>query len=233
MTKVILITGASRGLGLAMAQHYLAAGWIVAGCSRRSSALSHSNYTHYLLDVADEHAAVGMVRDVARRHEGIDALINNAGIALMNHALLTPLASFERVLRTNVLGAFVFSREVAKVMLAHKKSGRIVNLVSVASPMALEGESAYAASKAAVENFTRVLARELGAKGITVNAVGPTPIETDLIKGVPPAKLEALQARQAIARRGSEDDVLNVIDFFLSERSDFITGQIVYLGGIS
>lgn len=228
----MIITGTSRGLGRAAAEHYLAAGWQVAGCSRAGSAIEHPSYRHFQLDVGDERAVVAMVRETARRCGGVDALINNAGIAVMNHALLTTRASLDDIFRTNVVGTFLFSREVAKVMLS-RRNGRIVNFATVATPLHLEGESAYAASKAAVESFTVVLARELGAAGITVNAVGPTPVPTDLIKNVPKDKLKSLQARQAIPRQGTTDDVLNVIDFFLADRSAFVTGQVVYLGGVA
>ena len=232
MTHVMIITGTSRGLGRVAAEHYLAGGWQVAGCSRAKAPIGHANYTQFQLDVGDERAVVGMVRDTARRHGRLDALINNAGIAVMNHALLTTRSSLDDVLRTNVVGTFLFSREAAKVMLL-RRSGRIVNFATVATPLHLEGEAAYAASKAAVESFTVVLARELGASGITVNAVGPTPVPTDLIKNVSVEKMRALQARQAIPRAGTADDVLNVIDFFLSERSAFVTGQVIYLGGVA
>ena len=103
----------------------------------------------------------------------------------------------------------------------------------MATPLRLEGESLYAASKAAVVSFTEVLARELGPTGVTVNAVGPTPVPTDLIKSVPKAKMDALLARQAIQRFGRVEDVINVVDFFLAPGSDFVTGQVIYLGGVS
>jgi 3-oxoacyl-[acyl-carrier protein] reductase len=110
--------------------------------------------------------------------------------------------------------------------------GRIVNFTTVAVPLALEGEAAYVASKAAVESLTRVLARELGPFGIRVNAVGPTPVETDLIRAVPKEKIDALLARQVLPRMGTPEDVARVVDFFLSPASDFVTGQVIYLGGV-
>jgi 3-oxoacyl-[acyl-carrier protein] reductase len=186
---------------------------------------------HFKLDVADETAVVQMVHAVIQTHGRIDALINNAGIASMNAFMLTPQASLRQVFDTNVGGTFVFMREVAKAMV-RQKQGRIVNVSSVAVPLQLAGEAAYAASKAAVESLTRIAAREFGPFGITVNAVGPTPIATDLIKTVPKDKIAALVARQAIRRPGEPRDVANVIDFFLHPASDFVTGQIVYLGGI-
>ena len=232
MSGVIIITGTRKGLGRHLAEHYLSLGWRVAGCSRGESSLTHAAYAHFSLDVGDEAAVVKMVGEVSRAHGRIDALLNNAGIAAMNHLMLTPQATVRRIFDTNVVGTFLFLREVAKAMV-RQKSGRIVNFSTVAVPLNLEGEAIYAASKAAVETLTRVAARELGGFGITVNAIGPTPIATDLIKGVPAEKIDALIARQAIRRAGEPGDVANVVDFFLRPESAFVTGQVLYLGGVS
>lgn len=229
--KVVVITGTRKGIGLFMAEKFLARGWTVAGCSRGASDLIHENYVHYELDVADEKAVVAMIQDLRRKYGRLDALINNAGIASMNHALLTPGSTLKRVFATNVFGSFFFCREAAKLM-GRRKYGRIVNFATVATPLKLEGEAVYAASKAAVVSLTEVLARELSPLGITVNAVGPTPVPTDLVGSVPEEKMTALIARQAIPRYGTMEDVLNVCDFFLQDDSDFITGQTLYLGGI-
>jgi 3-oxoacyl-[acyl-carrier protein] reductase len=232
--RVIMITGTSRGLGRGLAEHFLAQGDRVCGCSRASGAavITHPRYAHFELDVSDERAVVAMVRAVVRQQGRIDALINNAGIATMNHTLLAPASTAQAIFATNFHGTFLFSREAAKVMV-RQKSGRIVNFTTVATPLRLEGESLYAASKAAVESFTQVLARELGPTGVTVNALGPTPVPTDLIKNVPKEKMQALLARQAIPRFGALADVVNAVDFFLSPKSEFITGQVIYLGGVS
>ncbi|MEM7724466.1 MAG: SDR family oxidoreductase [Pseudomonadota bacterium] len=229
--KTIAITGTRKGIGLFLAETFLERGWTVVGCSRGASDLDHPNYSHFELDVSDERAVVKMMQSVRRTHGGLDALLNNAGIASMNHALLTPGATMERVFQTNVFGTFLFCREAAKLM-GRKKFGRIVNFATVATPLKLEGEAVYAASKAAVVSLTEVLAREVAEMGITVNAVGPTPVPTDLVGAVPEEKMTALIARQAINRYGTMEDVLNVCDFFLSERSDFVTGQTIYLGGV-
>jgi len=230
-SPVLIITGSRIGIGAHLARHYLEQGWIVAGCSRGAGLIEHENYEHTRLDVGDEAAVTSMVRDVARRHGRVDALLNNAGIASMNAALLTPGKTMETVFRTNCFGAFYFAREAAKVML-RRKYGRIVFFTTVARPLRLEGESAYAASKAAVESLTQVLSRELAPNGITVNALGPTPVDTDLIRGVPEGSLERLLDRQAIRRLGEFRDVANVTDFYLRPDSDFVTGQILYLGGV-
>jgi 3-oxoacyl-[acyl-carrier protein] reductase len=231
MNKVMVITGTRKGIGRYLAEYYLDKGMIVCGCSRGESDLEHENYEHFCLDVADEKAVKKMVSAIAKKYKRIDYLINNAGIASMNHSFLTPLSVMEKVFQTNVFGSFLFCREVGKIM-AKNKFGRIVNFTTVASPLDLEGEAIYAASKAAVEKLTTILAKEFGQNGITVNAIGPSPIKTDLIKNVGEEKLNALLNKQAIKSFGQFEDVSNIIEFYLNENSKMITGQILYIGGV-
>ncbi|MEX0331035.1 MAG: SDR family NAD(P)-dependent oxidoreductase [Puniceicoccaceae bacterium] len=230
MANSMLITGTSKGLGKAMADHYLAQGWQVAGCSRSDATIEHPDYQHYSLDVADEKAVTAMVREVHAAH-GLDALINNAGIAAMNHLLLSSAGVARQIMETNVIGPFLFIREAAKLM-QRSGGGRIVNFTTVAVPLDLEGEALYSASKAALESLTRVAARELGPMDILVNSIGPCPIPTDLTRQVPKEKLEALIDRQALKRAGTVEDVFPVVDFLISPKSAFITGQTLYLGGV-
>ncbi len=231
LPQVILITGARKGIGRALVEHYLGRGCVVVGCSRKETDLRHDRYTHYCLNVADENAIQRMFADISAMSGRLDVLINNAGIASMNHVLLTSPAKAREIVETNFIGTFLMCREAARLM---KKNhfGRIVNLASVATPLKLEGEAVYAASKAAVISFTQVVARELASFGITVNAIGPTPIETDLIKSVPREKLDRLISLQAIKRPGTFGDVANLIDFLIRPESDFITGQVIFLGGV-
>lgn len=229
---VTLITGTRKGIGRFLAEHYLQAGHQVIGCSRSQPDWQHDSYTHYKLDVTDEREVKRMFGDIRRNIGHVDNLINNAGMAAMNHALLTPLDTVRQVLDTNVVGTFLLCREAAKLMQT-RRSGRIVNLSTVAVPLNLEGEAIYVASKAAVEALTRVLAGELGELGITVNVVGPVPVDTDLIRGISQDKIDRIVARQTIHRIGTPGDVAHVIDFFLSPASSFITGQTIYLGGVN
>ena len=232
MSKIALITRTRKGIGRALAEHLLKQGWIVTGCSRRDTDIDSANYHHFRVDITDEDAVIKMVRSSKRTLGSIDALINNAGIASMKHLLLTPGSTCRSVFETYVLGGFLRMRECSKQM-SRNKYGRIINFSSVATPLNLEGEAIYAASKAAIESLTRTSAKELGPYGITVNAIGPTPIDTDLIRMVPKEAIDALIARQGIQRLGTVDDIINCVDFFLRKESAFISGQTIYLGGVS
>lgn len=230
--RVIAITGSRKGIGRFLAERYLAAGEVVFGCSRQESDLAHARYCHAIADVRDATSVRKFFDAIRAADGGLDVLINNAGTASLNHLLTTPEEASRRMIETNFLGALYGLQEAARLM-RKRSHARIVNLVTVAAPLALEGEAVYAASKAALETLTRIAAKELGPLGITVNALGPTPVDTDLIAGVPKAKLDELVSRQAIRRIGTFEDVANAIDFFIRPESDFVTGQVIYLGGVS
>lgn len=230
--RVVLVTGARKGIGRFLAEHFASQGARVVGCSRQPAEWSHPCVTMHQADVTQEQEVRALLRQIQRDHERLDVVVNNAGVASMNHTLLTPTTAVERILATNVAGAFLVARESAKLM-QRGRFGRIVNLTTVAVPLQLEGEAIYAASKAAVETLTKVLARELAGFGITCNAVGPSPIETDLIRAVPADKIQAIVNRLAIKRLGRYEDVANVIDFFVRPESEYVTGQVIYLGGVS
>jgi 3-oxoacyl-[acyl-carrier protein] reductase len=230
--QVMLITGTRKGIGKYLAETYAQRGYIVEGCSRGDASFEAQNYAHTSLDVADEKGVKAWVTQAARKHGRIDVVLNNAAIASMNHVLLTPASSANRMLEVNVTGTMMVCRDAAKVMM-RRKYGRIVNFTTIVAPIALAGEAIYAASKSAVVTFTRILAFELGQWGITCNSFGATPIMTDMIKGVPKDKIDAVVDGLAVKRLGTNEDCINVCDFFISPASDNITGQVIYLGGVN
>tara|TARA_Y100001958_G_C21145469_1_gene482960 strand:- start:22 stop:723 length:702 start_codon:yes stop_codon:yes gene_type:complete len=230
--KNILITGTSKGIGKYLAEYYLGLGFFVIGCSRSPGTISDKNYKHFCLDISNEQDVKNMFFFVRKELKCLDILINNAGVASMNHSLLTPVSTIKKLFYINVLGTYICCREAAKLM-RKTEQGRIINFGSVATPLKLEGEAIYAATKASVVSLTEVFAKEFADYGITVNAIAPTPIKTDLIKSVPENKLNELLQKQTIKRFGKFKDVSNTIDYLIKPESDFITGQIIYFGGVS
>jgi 3-oxoacyl-[acyl-carrier protein] reductase len=227
---VMIITGTRKGIGKYLAEYYVEKEFVIIGCSRSDIDFELNNYKHFVLDISDEKKVKKMFNQIRRTYGRLDILINNAGVASMNHVLLTPLKKTKEILNTNFIGTFLFCREAGKIMKKNSY-GRIVNFTSVGTKLKIEGEAIYTASKAAVENLTEVLSREYAGFGITVNAIGPTPVKTDLIRSVPTEKIDNITKRLAIPRLTEYIDISNVIDFFISNKSNYITGQTIHLGG--
>ena len=228
---VALVTGTSRGIGRFLATHLAQKGIQVIGCSRENGVdLGIPNYQHFAANVTDEKAVQQMIHAIRKQFGRLDILINNAGIASMNHFMLMPTETARQLLEVNVLGTFIVTREAARLMQKNRY-GRIVNLSSVAVPMQIEGEALYAASKNAVVSFTQIIARELASFRITCNVMALPPIETDLIRGVAKEKIQQIVDRLAIKRLGTFEDVAHVMDFLVSPFSDYVTGQTIGLGG--
>ncbi|MGA0134321.1 MAG: SDR family NAD(P)-dependent oxidoreductase [Opitutales bacterium] len=221
---VAIVTGSSRGLGLAVVRRLLADGWTVHGFARGPQALAHASFVPHVVDVTDVEAVRAAVAVVGRT----DLLVNNAGSASMNALLLTPPEVAERLMRVNYLGAFHCLQAVGKAMV-RQRGGRIVNVTTVAVPLALEGEAAYVASKAAVEALTRVAARELAASGVVVTAVGFGPVDTDLTRGVPRGQLDRINARIGLERSPSPEAAA---EFLLAHARAATSGRIEYLGDV-
>jgi 3-oxoacyl-[acyl-carrier protein] reductase len=227
--RKIFVSGCSRGLGFALVEHFLMAGDTVIGCSRSECPVRSDRFQHFQVDVTHEEAVTSMFRQIKREHGYLDVLLNNAGTAAMSPFALQPASVVKKVFDLNV-GAVLGVTSAALRLLRSAAHPRIVNLSSVAVPYRLEGEAVYSASKAAIEQWSRVLAHELGEMRITVNTVGPSPIRTDLLRGLSEESLSRLIDRQAIPRWATHVDLINVVEFFLRPESDMITGQVIYLG---
>jgi 3-oxoacyl-[acyl-carrier protein] reductase len=230
---LILITGTSSGIGRGLAERLVKGGHTVLGCSRRPGRTSHESYKHFQVDLTSPEQVQEMFTAIREEHGLLDALINNAGAALMNPFLLTPDSAIERLFEINVFAMFRCSREAAK-LLRHSghETPSILNLSTVAVPWSIPGQSAYASSKSAVEQATRSLSQELGPMNIRVNTIGLPPVRTAMTRSVDAAKIAALIERQAIRRMCTIDDILGPVEFFLSPAARFVTGETLFLGGV-
>lgn len=228
---VLLVTGASRGIGRHLVEHYVQAGYEVVGCSRSPVDDELLHYTHVVADVSVEDDVTSLFREIRSRHGRLDAVVNNAGENVtLSLTLMTPASAAARTVSSNLLGTFLVSREAAKLMM-RRRTGRIVNLGSMAAKHEVAGEAMYSASKAAVNTFTRVLAKEVYGYGITCNVVAPSAVATGMTAAIDPEALSAVLARNAIPEQGTMGDVTNVIDWLLRPESQAVTGQVIYLGG--
>ena len=222
--RVALITGASRGIGAATAELFRREGATVVGCSRRGGDGLIS------ADVTDSAQVKAMVDQVIADHGRIDVLVNNAGIT---RDTLTPAmedAEWDEVLATNAGGAFKVARAVARPMMMARR-GRIINVSSVAATRGGRGQANYAASKAALEGFTRALAVELAPRGIAVNAVAPGIIETEMTAFIREAGRDEALGKILMKRFGRAEEVAEVIAFLASDAASYITGAVIPVDG--
>ena len=237
--KVALITGAARGIGLATAARFLGEGWRVAmldvlGDTLRLAVAGLGDATHMLpvvADVSEPEAVEHAVRDTHERFGRIDALVNNAGIAIFKPMLEVTLEEWQRVLAVNLTGPFLMAQAVAPIM-REQGGGAIVNLTSISGLRASTLRVAYGTSKAALAHLTRQQAAELGEHGIRVNAVAPGPVDTAMAKAVhTPAIRADYHDHIPLNRYGLERELANAILFLCSEQAAYITGQELAVDG--
>jgi 3-oxoacyl-[acyl-carrier protein] reductase len=228
--QVVLVTGARKGIGRALADHFLANDATVLGIGRTEGSIDHPSYHHFLCDVRDGKAVRTTFQAIAKDWP-LHIVVNNSGVLDSKHSFMLPATSAEEMLATNLLGPFLVSREAAKVM---KQSGwgRIISIGSMAAALEPVGDSVYAATKAGLVTLTNVLAREFAPFGITCNTVGVTALETDMLQQLPRDAVDRVIAGLPLPRLAEEEDIFNVVDFFASRRSSYVTAQTVYLGGL-
>jgi 3-oxoacyl-[acyl-carrier protein] reductase len=226
--KTVVVTGASRGLGAAIAEELAGDGFRVVGLSR-TGAGGPAAIDMRKADVGKHEDVREALADITRDKE-LYGLINAAGIASMNLAISTPPETVDRIIQTNLVGTINCCIALAK-RFARNKGGRIINFSTIAVPIALKGESIYVASKAGVEGFSRSFAREMADFDTTVNVVAPGPIDTDLIAAVPSAAIDHIIERQIMPRRFGKTEVVDLVRFLLSDKSRMISGQILNIGG--
>lgn len=227
MKRTIVVTGASRGLGAHIAKRASEEGFHVVGAAR--TAATGDGYEIKACDVTVPEQVQALFRDM-RKDEHFYGVVNAAGTASMNLLVATPFETIQRIADINLIGTIHCCAAAGK-LLCRRKRGRIINFSTIAVPLGLKGEAVYVASKAGIEGFTRSFAREMGDFGVTVNAVAPGPIPTDLTKNVPKANIAELISRQIIPQEGTPEDVWNVVSLLLSERANMISGDTIHVGG--
>lgn len=238
--RVVLVTGSSRGLGRAMALRFGASGYRVAvhyrGSADAAEAVADEIVTGgaeaevFGADVSQEDACVSLVKAVQERFGSLEVLVNNAGVTKDGLALRMKTDDWRTVLDTNLTSAFILSKTALRGMLS-RKWGRIVNVSSVVALNGNPGQANYVASKAGLIGLTRALAQEYGAKGVTVNAVAPGFITSDMTEGLPDALKEGYLGRIAAGRFGRPEEVAAAITFLASDDAGYVNGQTLTVDG--
>ena len=237
--KLVLVTGASRGIGKAIALTLGRAGATVIGTATTESGSDNISKIFadnkvsgkgIKLNVTDNEQIASLIKSVNEDFGSIDILINNAGITRDNILLRMKEDEWEDIINTNLSSLYKMSKSVLRGMIK-KRSGRIISITSVVGAMGNAGQSNYAAAKAGMIGFTKSLAREVGVRGITVNAVAPGFIETDMTSNLPDEQKEALASQIPMGRLGTPDEVANAVLFLAGDSGSYITGQTLHVNG--
>lgn len=238
--KVALITGAGRGIGAAVAKELAKNGaTVIINYGGNEEAAANTlksikdvcgNGEIYKCDVADFKAVEDMIKDITNRYGRIDILVNNAGITKDGLIMRMSEEDFDSVINVNLKGTFNTIRHVSRQMLKQKE-GRIVNMSSVVGIAGNAGQVNYAASKAGVIGITKSAAKELAAKGITVNAIAPGYIDTDMTKVLSDNVKESVLATIPLKRMGDVADIAKTVAFLVSDEASYITGQVISVDG--
>jgi 3-oxoacyl-[acyl-carrier protein] reductase len=237
--KIVLVTGASRGIGKAIAltlgnegATIIATATSELGANNVSKMLKENKIsgTGIALDVNDNNQISSLEETIKKDFGSVDILINNAGITRDNILLRMKEDEWDDIINTNLSSVFKLSKAVLKGMIK-KRSGRIISITSVVGAMGNAGQSNYAASKAGMIGFTKSLAREIGVRGITVNAIAPGFIETDMTDNLPDNQKKALAAQIPMGRLGTADEIAQAVLFIAGDGGSYITGQTIHVNG--
>ena len=237
--KLVLVTGASRGIGKAIALTLGRAGATIIGTATTESGADNISKVFaeknisgkgMKLNVTDNEQISDLVKNVNEDFESIDILVNNAGITRDNILLRMKEDEWEDIINTNLSSIYKMSKAVLRAMIKNR-SGRIISITSVVGAMGNAGQSNYAAAKAGMIGFTKSLAREVGVRGITVNAIAPGFIETDMTDSLPDEQKEALASQIPMGRLGTVDEVAKAVLFLAGDGGSYITGQTLHVNG--
>jgi len=237
--RTVIVTGGSRGLGAGIVQSFLDSGDRVASCSRSTTPQvkeweSNPAYADRFLfieaDIADRDGSTAFVQAVVDKWGTIDVLVNNAGVARDGVLALFSDEDSDTVIDLNLKATIHLTKRVVRNMLSHG-SGSIVNISSIVGLTGYRGLTVYSATKAALDGFTRSLARELGSRKITVNSVASGYLKTEMSHGLDDAQLNQIVRRTPAGRLGEPDDIARAIQFLVDEHNDWVTGQVLVVDG--
>jgi 3-oxoacyl-[acyl-carrier protein] reductase len=237
--RVVIVTGGSRGLGAGLVQSYLDSGDLVATCARSSTAEverwakdpeTTDRFLFVPADLSRVEEANAFVKAVVSTWGRVDVLVNNAGVARDGVLGLLDDDDLDAVIDLNLKGTIYVTRQVSRRMLS-AGSGTIVNISSIVGRSGYRGLAVYSATKAALEGLTRALARELGSRGITVNAIAPGYLRTEMSHGLDEAQLDQIVRRTPAGRLGDPEDIARAAQFLTDPRNDYITGQVLVVDG--
>lgn len=238
--KVAIVTGASRGIGREIALTFASYGANIVvnyyGSEKKAREVADEieamgrEVLLYQGDVADMDAAKAMVKETVKKFGRIDILVNNAGITKDNLLMAMKEEEFDQVIRTNLKGSFVCMKQVIRTMIK-QKYGKIINLSSVSGRMGNAGQINYSAAKAGIIGMTKSLAREVGSRGITVNAIAPGFIDTDMTAVLKEDVKEAIMSEIPLKRMGQPRDIAQAAAFLASDNASYITGQVISVDG--
>lgn len=226
---MIIVTGASRGLGQAITERLNEKGEEVLGLARDT--INLKNIKGIDCDVCDYDSVRDASKKVKRMKKPIKAFINAAGVASMNMAVTTDRSTIQKLIQTNLVGTIYCCQLFAPIML-RQKQGSFINFSTIAVPLALKGESVYAASKAGVESFSRTFAREMSDFNIRVNCIAPGPIRTDLLRGITDTQINKIISQQVITKQFQKSDVCDLVELLIDEKSKSLSGQVLNVGGV-
>jgi 3-oxoacyl-[acyl-carrier protein] reductase len=237
--KLVLVTGATRGIGKAISLTLGNSGATVIGTATTESGADNISKVFaenkitgkgMKLDVTDNDQVSNLVKNIGEDFGSVDILVNNAGITKDNILLRMKDDEWEDIINTNLSSIYKMSKSVLRGMIK-KRSGRIISITSVVGAMGNAGQSNYGAAKAGIIGFTKSLAREVGVRGITVNAIAPGFIETDMTDSLPDDQKEALASQIPMGRLGTPNEVAQAVLFLAGESGSYITGQTIHVNG--
>jgi len=225
---MIVVTGASKGLGRVICERMIEKNIDVLGLARNVNDLPFASVS---CDVSSYESIKAVAQQLKKDGVKVTGLVNAAGIASMNLAVTTPQSVTQKIISANLLGTIYCCQIIAPLMLRYRQ-GSIINFSTIAVALGLKGESIYVASKAGVEGFSRSFAREMSDFNVKVNCIAPGPIDTSLLKGITAEQINKIVSQQIIPRQFRPDAVADLVELLLDSRSDSLSGQIIHVGGV-